>query len=1604
MNFDQLLNKLRSAAFNEHDKGDRFERLMAAYLATDPQYANQFDQIWRWADWPLRWGADAGIDLVAKLADSDEYCAIQCKFYAAEATIDRKLVDSFLAESGRKYKDEAGEEQVFAQRLFIATTDNMTSTAVDTLNDQSIPTNRLRLGDLRFAPVDWSQFSWEKPDQLTLLEKKTPRKHQREAMDAAIAGFQEHDRGRLIMACGTGKTFTALKLAEEVVAESGTVLVLLPSIALVSQTLREWTAEAEKSFHAFAVCSDTKIGRNNEDLSANDLALPATTKAASLAAHVQELHGKRDLTVVFSTYHSLQVIADAQGKGLPDFDLVICDEAHRTTGATMSGTDDSTFVKIHDPQFVKAKKRVYMTATPRIYAESTKAKANENDATLYSMDDEAAYGPEFYRLGFGRAVEEGLLTDYRVLILAVDENHISRSLQKTLADADNELVLDDAVKIIGCWNGLAKRMHEDQASPADKEPMRRAVAFSHQIKHSKHLVKRFKQVVDAYIKEHPEIPDTLNCELDHVDGSHNAIERNKLLDWLRADAGEDTCRILSNARCLSEGVDVPALDAVLFLNPRNSIVDVVQSVGRVMRRAPGKEYGYIILPIGIPAGVEPSKALDDNKRYRVVWQVLQALRAHDDRFNATVNKLELNNAPPETVQVIGVGGATEENEDGAPTPPSTEAQMAARPYLFPMDQLEAWKEAIYAKMVLKCGDRRYWEQWARDVAQIAEKHIARINGILASDPVARASFDEFLDGLHANINPAISQEEAIEMLSQHLITRPIFNAIFEGYDFSDNNPVSQSMQGILDVLEERHLSKEVESLEKFYASVRKRVDGVDNAEGRQRIVIELYDKFFKTAFPRMAERLGIVYTPVEVVDFIVHSVQDVLQKHFEGASIADKDVHILDPFTGTGTFIVRMLQSGLIPKEALKHKFTKELHANEIVLLAYYIAAVNIEAAYHGVAGGDYTPFDGIVLTDTFQLFEEGGQESLGKAFPENSARVKRQKKTPIRVIIGNPPYSVGQDSANDNNQNLKYPKLDQKIAETYALRTSAVNKNSLYDSYIRAIRWASDRIGESGIIGFVTNGAFIDSNSADGLRKCLTEEFSFIYCFNLRGNQRTSGERSRQEGGKIFGSGSRTPVAITLLIKHPKQDGPCQLHYHDIGDYLTREDKLRIVSEFGSIDGIEWQTITPNEEGDWIDQRDPLYETFVAFNDDKEGIFRGRSNGVQTNRDAWVYNSSRKGLVANVKRMIEFYNDQVKQHGAMAAKAGKSAAKRAQELVDTNDKKIKWTSGLIADLARGRKANFDPKAIGSALYRPFYKSWVYYDHQLNHRFKEKFYPSLNHSNLAIQIPGVGSTLPFSCLAQNVLPDLHTIGFGQCFPLYWYEKGDSKATKGKQGTMSFSGGDDGQPDEHGYVRRDAITDWALDHFRKHYQDKNISKEDIFYYVYGLLHSEEYRTRFASSLKKMLPRIPFAKDFKAFMKAGRDLAHWHLNYETIKGYELKEELPEEQINIDAAEFYRVKKMKWPGKRGSQDKSRIIYNSRVTLSGIPPEAYEYIVNGKSALEWVMERYQVKTDKKSGIVNDPNEYSEDPRYIVDLIKRVTRVSVETVKIVKALPELGV
>ena len=895
------------------------------------------------------------------------------------------------------------------------------------------------------------------------------------------------------------------------------------------------------------------------------------------------------------------------------------------------------------------------------------------------------------------------------------------------------------------------------------------------------------------------------------------------------------------------------------------------------------------------------------------------------------------------------------------------------PGLFPLPpnwDVESLQQVIYAQIVKKVGERDYFDQLATQVAQIVRRHVEVMRGRIATDPAAKAHFETYYTLLKKAIYAAVSLDDALIMLAQHGVSTRLFDTLFGSDDFSRHNPISKAMESSRVLLQNLTTEEEQETLDKLYKNISLKVKAIsgehDGGRCRQALIKSLYDTFFAAAFPDMAAKLGIVFTPIEVVDFILRSADEALRKHF-GKKLTDEGVNILDPFTGTGTFVTRLLQSGLITPKDIRRKYREEIFANEIVLLSYYIAALNIETVYHALVGrSTYQAFPGIVLCDTFRMREITERDIFDdEELRPNSERLLRENRTPISVIVGNPPYSVakGED----------YPELDADIEASYVLGSSATNKNSLYDSYIKAFRWASNVIENprGGVLCFVSNGGWLDSNACDAFRKALVREFDEIYCYNLRGNQNTQGEVSRREGGKIFDSGCKCPITILLLIRLPagKHTGNATIRYRDIGDYKNRKTKLADLAAQHSFFSAAWldgaTLLKPNEHGDWINQRSDAFGAYIPleptkkFDKHAQAFFIIQSSGLKTARDPWCYAFSAKEVQAKMQASIDLYNRSLEEGTPIE-----------------DPRVINWNRSLLGHFQRGRR---EPLLLPRvSVYRPFCKMFQYFSafwNDMIYQIPKLFPTGARGENLVICVSSG------ALLITDVTPDLHFVGDAQCFPLYWYEEKDVDLFGKKT-----------------LVRHDGVSDWVQGQARKRYGTV-VTKEEIFYYVYGFLHQPAYRQTFAADLKKSLPRIPLVEryeDFKATSDIGRRLAALHLNYEALEPYPLEEK-------GDFSDT-RVTQMKFAGKKGKEDRSTLIVNGTLTLRGIPEEAYRYQVNGRSPIEWAVDRYQVRQDKASGIVNDPNLWApENPRYIPDLVKRLVTLSIDSLNLIAALPSFS-
>ncbi len=1043
----------------------------------------------------------------------------------------------------------------------------------------------------------------------------------------------------------------------------------------------------------------------------------------------------------------------------------------------------------------------------------------------------------------------------------------------------------------------------------------------------------------------------LKISIDHIDGTMNCKDRLEKLEELN-QFEPNTCKVLSNARCLSEGVDVPALDSIIFFDGKSAMVDIIQAVGRVMRKAKNKKRGYIILPIALEES--EIKNLDEavnNTNFKNIWKVIKALRSHDPSL---VDEATFK----EKIKIFG--SDDEKKQDDEKT-------------LFDAIFLQDLADAVYNVMPTKLGDRNYWENFTKKTGNIARTLNERLKMIFEKNPEI---FHGFLDSLRENIHQNIKEDEALDMITSHIITKPIFDAIF-----GDNiqNPIAKALDKMVQKLSTLGLEGETKDLKNLYESVKTEATHAKSQKSQQELIKNLYNTFFKEAFKKQSEKLGIVYTPIEVVDFILRATNGILKKHFN-TDFNDQNITIFDPFTGTGSFIARLLskENNLISDEALKEKFQKNLFAFDIVLLSYYIALINITQAAQN-RDGSLKNFKNIALTDSLDYLEEKtnkGVLPLYEDLKENKDIKDTLAGQNIRVIIGNPPYSAGAKSENDNNQNLSHPKLQKWVYEKYGKNsTSRSVGKTTRDTLIQSIRMASDLLKEQGVVGFVVNGSFIDSKSADGFRKCVAKEFSHLYVLNLRGNAMTSGEERKKQGDGIFDSGSRATIAIVFFVKDSSVPNNT-IFYYEVEDYLKREAKLNWLAGFENLDSVPFKEITPNDKGDWINQRNDDFDKLIPLKRDKklqnDSIFDINSNGVATNRDSWVYNFSPNILKQSVQKCIDTYNADLKRFNEVFREAFKQRTKgvKSAELyknlndreITTDKTKIAWTDNLKTNLIKNKNLpESSMECMRLSLYRPFNKQWLYFDKTWNKAQYQlpKIFPDKDAQNVVINT----TKGKFSTLVSGAIPDIHFIGDANAYPLYYY-------------------------DDLGN-RYNAISGYALNLFRRHYKDNAITEEEIFYYIYAILHHKGYLKKYKNSLAKEAPRIALSDDFKELSTLGKELGELHLNYESGEMHDSVKYTT--LMNAEVGGYYDVDKMK-------KDKDRILYNQNITITKIPEKAFDYVVNGKSAIDWVIERYSITTDKDSLIENNPNHYAGG-KYIFELLCRVIKLSEKSVDLIEKI-----
>ncbi|MCH4611428.1 DEAD/DEAH box helicase [Helicobacter pylori] len=1571
------LIKEKLQAIPPNQKGSLFEKISKRFLQ-EHDSANEYESIDLWNDWKLRGKeGDRGIDMVVTTT-SKEYIAVQCKYHQNNISLNE--IATFLTQL------QSGVGKIRFKKGIIISSSNLSSNALKAIEQIRSNGMGIDIDEITEEDFIYSQIDWEKLDttqsELPLCDKKKPRPHQTEAIEETKKYFSDpkNTRGKLIMACGTGKTYTSLKIMEAL--DPKITLFLAPSIALLSQTFREYAQEKSKPFYASIVCSDDKVGKSkdedNDDIKFSELPLKPSTRLEDILSVYEKAKKENKRFIIFSTYQSALRIKEAQRMGLNEIDLIICDEAHRTVGAMYSSNerdDKNAFTLCHSDEHIQAKKRLYMTATPKVYSESSKAKAKESDNVIYSMDDEEIFGEEIYTLNFSKAIALDLLTDYKVIILAVRKENLSgvtNSVNKKISQLkakgtklDKKLINNEFVcKIIGTHKGLAKQdlivLDEENKedhnlqNQYDTTLSQRAINFCKSINTSKNIKDSFETIMECYDEELKKKSfKNLQIKIDHVDGTMNCKDRLEKLEELN-QFQPNTCKVLSNARCLSEGVDVPALDSIVFFDGKSAMVDIIQAVGRVMRKAKRKQRGYIILPIALEES--EIKNLDEavnNTNFKNIWKVIKALRSHDPSL---VDEATFK----EKIKIFGSDDGKKQDDEKT---------------LFDAILLQDLADAVYNVMPTKLGDRNYWENFTKKTGNIARTLNNRLKMIFEKNP---EFFHGFLTSLRENIHQNIKEDEALDMITSHIITKPIFDAIF-----GDNikNPIAKALDKMVQKLSTLGLEGETKDLKNLYESVKNEAVHAKSPKSQQELIKNLYNTFFKEAFRKQSEKLGIVYTPIEVVDFILRATNGILKKHFN-TDFNDKNITIFDPFTGTGSFIARLLskENNLISDEALKEKFQKNLFAFDIVLLSYYIALINITQAAQN-RDSSLKNFKNIALTDSLDYLEEKSAKGVLPLFydlKENKEIKDTLADQNIRVIIGNPPYSAGAKSENDNNQNLSHPKLEKLVYEKYGKNSTAKVGKTTRDTLIQSIRMASDLLKDKGVLGFVVNGSFIDAKSTDGFRKRVAKEFSHLYALNLRGNARTSGEERKKQGDGIFDSGSRATIAIIFFVKDTSVQNSA-IHYYEVEDYLKREEKLNRLAGFKDLDSVEFETITPNDKGDWINQRNEEFEKLIPLKRDKtlqnDSIFDINSLGVVSGRDPWVYNFSPKILKQSVQKCIDTYNADLKRFNAVFREAFKQRTKgvKSAELykqlndkeITTDKTKISWIDGLKNHLIKNKNLQeSSEERIRLALYRPFNKQWLYWDKAWNKRQYQlaKIFPDKHAQNVVINT-GVGNGKDFSALVSDFISDSSLISSNQAYPLYYYDDWGN--------------------------RHYAISGYALNLFRRHYGDNLIAEEEIFYYIYAILHHKGYLEKYKNSLAKEAPRIALSDDFKELSVLGKELGKLHLNYENGEMHESVKHIT--LMNAEEKGYYDVEKMT---KKGDS----ILYNHNIAITKIPQKAFDYVVNGKSAIDWVIERYSITTDKDSLIENNPNHYAGG-KYILELLCRVIKLSEKSVDLIEKI-----
>ncbi|MDR2457132.1 MAG: DEAD/DEAH box helicase family protein [Clostridiales Family XIII bacterium] len=1655
MFFKRVINRFRVEGLEPQKQSQLFNNLIINFLNTYQVYDGKFKNLWQWFQFPYKQSFSHMRNVISIIAETfdGEFWAISNVIRHEHFFFDTKHLKPFLQCSGIPFEGPGGKNTRFKVRLIIDTSNQWSKEAEIMIQDLDPPCVRLTATTLEKAQVNWEKLELGIIGEKARLAPKSLRKYQTEAVDAFHKYFSKNSpklptsiRGKLILPSGTGKTLTALKIVEKETLGEGLVLYVTPSISSMGHALREWSENSKYPLFPICVYSPQEVAStfvNSDRLFENDVAnlsLPSYIYKKQIVDQIQKANSlpENRIRVIFSTYYALRMVSTALRQKFLHFSIIICDEAHLTTGSIYLNKNEKDFDKIHDNEFLPADKRVYMTATPRIFRSHFLRDENRPAPFITSLNNPKIYGKEVYRMSFKEAVEQKYVSNYKILLLALDKkskvaNEIFNELPPETYNTKSKkdvLTARDVNKFIGCTFALSKSVDLGNGILSDIDPgvMRKTVAFCDTTLKSKKLIDILDKYKSSYYKhfqkqDHLKLPE-IKC--NYITGSMGSIMRDYKIELLKKESPvPNICQILANYACITTGEECPSLDAIMLLSRRCSRLKLYDFVKPIFKTAPGKKLGYIILPILLSDKPQKKIKINDTPPFLLFWEVLNAMRAHDERIDSFLEEFKTTRNFLRTGSPILLGRPIipkikdEEKELENILPEKSDEQkhdISSSPkHLKPARSKHPQKVSIKDEKIII---RKNMLLWAKDMSKIAQNIITQTNKLISEPGALSETFSALLKNFQRDINPSISKSKVIQMIAQHMVISPAIQELFKNSPFIQNNPVSVALEEMATLLEGQAQRTDTGTLKEFYdetsnrtislnnSTIKSLTSKIDSASTRQIIIRDLYEKFLSLTFPDEVEELGIAHTPIEIVDFIINSVAEVLLNEFD-RDIADEDIHFLDPFTRTGTFITRLIQSGYLGSK-LTSKYNIALHANEMFLLPYYFASINIENAYYEILGSDTKslPFKGICLADSFQIDENDEIEiNYDNIQTFNSKRIQSQKNQKISVIFGKQPYSREHNLRVHNLPETKYPKLDDRLTKTYTEKSEKIPNKISYKNHIKALRWATDRLDKEtgGIVAFFMRSGFVEKLKMDGVRKSLQDEFSSVYVLNFQGTLKDPTILNRKKSNDLSNFRNRDSSCILILVKKPNFQGNGKIYYHEIGHFVSSEMRLSSIADYHNIYNpkLKWEKIVPNQTGNWGTQRNDSFKNFIIvgekIKENQNTFFEPYfTAGIVPRKDVLSHNFSKTILKDSIKNSVQSYNNIVDQYHKNISSENSLKIKHFAELYPQI---TFYDREQMVDLKNGKKYTFNQNFLTTSLYRPFQKQYCYFHDDLNKFIYQLpiLFPSASTKNTVICISGLSSPNQFSTLITNLLPSYDLIGSTVCLPRYYYSVSEDKNKEIIMASGSFFVRKTGALN---YLRHDAITNNILTMFTNKY-GHYVTKHDIFYYIYGILHSQDYREAFALNLTNSLPRIPLLdnpNEFFAFSAAGLYLAELHLHYEDVDLYKNVKVTGLNHNNFEIDDPIQFVP--------NSDRTAIKFNRYITISDIPIEAYQYTLKDRSIIEWLFDAYQFSYHKASRVKNNPNDWTQDhnyPRYIFDLLLRLINVSLRTQRVIKNLPRLN-